>query len=100
MPPRNSQREENHEIHKTHENWKYSNNSYGNNLIIYSHRLAGQANGDRGGPPTNSGSRSLKILSCVSCISWFHLPILPRPTPAGARPGSTPPWNQGGPPCS
>src|SRR5208283_4040592 len=25
---------------------------------------------------SNSGSRSLKILSCVSCISWFHFLIL------------------------
>ncbi len=52
MPPRNFQREGNHEIHETHENWKYINNSYVNAVIIYSRRLVGQANGERGGPPT------------------------------------------------
>src|SRR5271157_2674389 len=42
--------------------------------MIYSRRLAGQANGERGGS-SNSGSKSVKI---VSCISWFHLLLLSR----------------------
>jgi len=49
MPPRNFQREGNHEIH---EKWQYSTHIYVTNRLIYSRRLVGQANGNRGGPPT------------------------------------------------
>ena len=86
MPPRNSQREGNHEIHETHENWRYSNNSYGNDLIIYSRRLAGQANGDRGGPPTLVAglSRFFRVFRVFrgSIFLFFHAPPLRGPAPA------------------
>src|SRR5271166_2845772 len=92
MPPRNSQRERNHEIHEIHENWKYSNNSYGNNLIIYSRRLAGQANGDHGGPPTLVAglSRFFRVFRVFrgSIFLFFHAPPLRGPAPARRLPGS------------
>ena len=57
-------------IREIHESWKYNNNSYAKYLIIDS-RGRGQAKGIAG--ILQSGSRSLKIVPCESCISWFHL---------------------------
>src|SRR5208337_1629330 len=51
MPPWNFQREGNHEIHETHEKWQYIKYIYVTMRLIYSRRLVGRANGERGGPP-------------------------------------------------
>ena len=73
-----------------------------------------QVPGERWGQTTFPGraaSRSRVRLE-VGCVAKTHRdaercviassthPTGSRPSPAGARPGSTPPWNQGDPPCS